>query len=418
LGQAVARRSSRRKAAGGQHLCIVAMKCQLVAALVLSLASLGFSATYKFPKSLQENLVLRLESDSGVSTDAENNLMADESEPAVLGWEDLSGNNRHAASNSTHDGNALQRAKNKLEDGTRHTDEMWKLPRAKKRSAAKLHDSAPALVTCPILNKPALFFDGDDYMFIPVSSKGDKLTPLRKGFTVVTLIQVKSTETQETDKKGEGQEHFFNHWLGFGHPGVMSDSQYTLHSRGEDDETVFGKDGKPKPKKKKTGPAGGMISARLVPTMHDKNTPSVREHAEIEAKFLLDQPTIVTFGGTGKKIFGRMNGEEKGVDGKKWKPASQGFTEGGWTYKGKIDPHEDAPKSPFYLGAGPSSKHLIDFTGEGAFGLMYGVLVFNKKLDAKQMHLAETYLACHFGLEAKCDKAAAEAAGMVGHGEL
>lgn len=352
-----------------------------------------------FPTSLQKSLVLRLESDSGVQTDGETS----HDEPAVVSWKDLSGHDRHAQVNATADCNAQQRAKNEKEDGTRPTDETYKLPRAKRRVAAMLHDAAPALVTCPTLNVPAIFFDGDDYMFIPTVSKKDLLTPLKGGFSVVAMLSVAAAE--------EGQQHFFNHWLGLGHPGVMSDSQYTLHSRGVEEEEVFGKGGKKKAPKKIGTPKGSM-SIRVVPVMHDKDIPSVREHAEIEGEMNLNEPVLVSFHMTGKKIYARTNGEVK-----PWKTGAAGFSEGSWTYRGKVDPHADAPGSPFYLGAGPSAEHLIDFTGEGAHGLLYGVLVFRKKLEPKELQLAENYLACHFNFEAKCDREAARKAGML-HEEL
>merc|ERR1712183_541175 len=87
-------------------------------------------------------------------------------EPAVVEWRDLSSFGRKAVANETHDANLQQRLKNSIEDATRPTEDTYDLPRAKRRAEAKQHDSAPALATCPILNVPALFFDGDDYMFI------------------------------------------------------------------------------------------------------------------------------------------------------------------------------------------------------------------------------------------------------------
>lgn len=192
----------------------------------------------------------------------------------------------------------------------------------------------------------------------------------------------------------------------------MSDSQYTLATRGEDEEEVFGKDGKKKPPKPLIGDPYGYVSVRVVPVLHDPDTPSVREHAEIEAKMTIGKPQLVSFVLTGKQIEARING-----NGTIWKAAQSGFTEGAWQYRGKVDPHEDVPGTPFYLGAGPSAEYMIDFTGEGAYGLLYGLLVFRGKLQPKGLHMAETYLACHFGLEDKCDQEVAKKAGIL-HQEL
>lgn len=350
-----------------------------------------------FPSALEKSLVLRLESDHGVTTDDSGTDPFHE--PPALTWADLSSHQRHAKVNETVDSNAQQRAKNTVEDGTRPTDDTYALPRAKRRSGAKLHDSAPALVTCPTLNVPALFFDGDDYMYIPTSPLNDLLTPGGGGFTVVAMFSVSLPE--------ETQSHFFNSWLGVGHPGVMSDSQYTMHTRAEAEEEVFGKGGKKKAPKVPVEPKGA-VSIRVVPVMSDPDTPSVREHAEIEGGLIMGKPTLASFHMNGKSIYGRVNGDEKPFG-----KGATGFSEGSWTYQGKVDPHADVPGTPFYLGAGPSAEHMIDFTGEGAYGLLYGVLIFSKKLEPAQMHVAETYLACHFNFEDKCDRDVASQAGML-----
>merc|ERR1719359_1156087 len=116
-------------------------------------------------------------------------------------------------------------------------------------------------------------------MYIPTERKKDPLTPLKGGFSVVALLSVSQAE--------QGQTHFFNHWLGLGHPGIMSDSQYTVHSKGEEEEEVFGAGGKKKIKKK-IGDPKGSVSVRVVPILHNRDTPSVRDHAEIEGKITLN----------------------------------------------------------------------------------------------------------------------------------
>merc|ERR1712194_284553 len=194
-----------------------------------------------------------------------------------------------------------------------------------------------------------------------------------------------------------------------GHPGIMSDSQYTLHTSGVEEDAVYGAGGKKKPPK---GGPKASASVRVVPVHHDKNLPSVREHAQIEGEMDIGKPTLVSFNMDGKKLDARINGDEK-----PWKVGSAGFSQGGWTYRGKVDPHEDVPGTYFYLGAGPSAKHMIDFTGEGAYGLLYGVLVFRKKLETDELLLAENYLACHFNFEAKCDSALAAKAGSQNEAE-
>lgn len=369
----------------------------IVACQVLLLGRPTSGKNILFPKALEASLVLRLESDSGIQTDVDTA----NDEPAVLSWKDLSGHERHAKANDTVDANLQQLQKNEIEDKTRHTQETMKLPRAKRRSSAKLHDSAPALVTCPTLNVPALFFDGDDYMYIPTSLKEDPLTPLGNGFTVVAMISNGIPE--------EGQPNFFNHWLGLGHPGIMSESQYTLHTSGAQEDEVFGAGGK---KKKKIGTPQGEVAFRVVPIMDDPDIPSVRTYAEIEGKFDLNKPTLLSFSMDGKKISGRVDGDER-----KFKKGGSGFSSGSFKYRGEVDPHTDAPGTPFYLGAGPSAEYLIDFTGEGAYGLLYSVLAFNKLLEPEEMKMAETYLACRFGLEDKCDSEIAAKAGIY-HEEL
>merc|ERR1711963_504373 len=98
------------------HRCC---RMSLVASLVWCWASPVFSRKpVAFPKVLEKNLVLRLESDSGVQTDASSN----DAEPAVLSWTDLAGQSRVAKANETADANAQQRKKNKVEDGTRPTE--------------------------------------------------------------------------------------------------------------------------------------------------------------------------------------------------------------------------------------------------------------------------------------------------------
>jgi hypothetical protein len=367
----------------------------IFAAVVLLLTWQGSGKDVQFPKALEKSLVLRLEADQEVVTDAETSLMSSSDEPAVLSWGDLSSHGRKAVVNETHDSNKQQREKNRVEDGTRPTEETNNLPRAKRRSDAQQHDSAPALVTCPTLKVPAIFFDGDDYMFVD-SEKGDDFTPSKGGITVVAMMNAYTPEGN--------QSSFFNSWMGLGHPGIMADSQYTMHTSKEEPEEVFGKDGKPKPPKPLEGPPKGNFHLRAVPVSHDPMTPSVRDHAEIQGQFLLDKPTIVSFSLTGKKVLGRANGDDTS-----FKAGASGFTEGKWTYRGKVDPHEDVPGTDFYIGAGPSAKWMIDFTGEGAYGLLYGLLVFNRQLAAKGLDMAENYLACRFDLEEQCDKASKKA---------
>merc|ERR1719473_133159 len=122
------------------------------------------------------------------------------------------------------------------------------------------------------------------------SSPGDGLTPGKGSFSVVAMISVAEAE--------EGQQAFFNHWLGLGHPGIMSDSQYTLHSRAVEEDVAYGKDGKKKEKKLIGNPKGEM-SVRVVPIEHNPDTPSVRDHAEIMSEMEMKTPVLVSFHMTG-----------------------------------------------------------------------------------------------------------------------
>mmetsp|Transcript_20111 Transcript_20111/g.36388 ORF Transcript_20111/g.36388 Transcript_20111/m.36388 type:complete len:342 (+) Transcript_20111:62-1087(+) len=317
----------------------------------------------KLPAELQgESLLLWLESPEVNAKEGES----------VLRWKDLSQRGKDAVANASHKANELQRAENAQVDGTRISDEQWSLPMAKSRVEAGLADSAPLLVTCPVLEVPALQFDGDDCLAVALDGPEDPLVPGAGGITVFAMMSLAEYSDAQTQLQA---------WVGLGNPGFFSDSQYMLVANPG-----------------KSGP--GFATVRVVPVAHDPRRPTVRESVVLDAKLSDSRPTLVTFTVDGKKVEAFMNGEDE------FEPQSRHGKPPSSRYQGGINPLADDPDSFFRIGTGPSCDLL--YTGQGAVGNLYAVMVYKGRLSGKKRKAVESYLGCRFGVTDLCPESKAE----------
>jgi len=335
------------------------------------------------PSGLSDSLILRLEADQGIELDTADNKKG--LAPAVKLWTD--GGGRKAFANLTKNANQLQRLLNHKTDRTRHTHVTWELPGAKRRAAAGLPDSAPALIKDMKLGVPALFFDGDDYLRMPITGKNDKLVPGKDPMTVIAMINVPKPE------KGQGLNTY--RWLGLGNPGEFSCSQFNL-------ETTFSKN-------EGSDEVRAHAVVRVVPVASDPQTPTIREAATIEVEIPMGKPVLLSFTLTGNGLKADINGKEK------WKGVGGWSEEEGkdyFAYKGEIDPIADEHEVSFQIGASPASERV--YTGEGAYGSLYGALIFKSALSKEKLETAELYLACRFNMDESCDRERARELGVLG----
>eukprot|EP00971_Amphidinium_carterae_P308146 6123855-Amphidinium_carterae.1 len=69
-------------------------------------------------------------------------------------------------------------------------------------------------------------------------------------------------------------------------------------------------------------------------------------------------------------------------------------------YQGGINPLADDPDTAFRIGTGPACDLL--YTGQGAVGNLYAVMVYKGRLSAKKRKAVESYLGCRFGVAELC----------------